>query len=212
MEKPVIIFGAGNLAEAAIEIFNAQNIVIYGILDDNKELHNTEIHNIPVLGSMDDQGFLKFIGKKCEAFLATDEIALRKSLVKMLNEKRKMMPVNAIHTRAVLSSFAEIHHGIFLNMGSVVGAGAIIGNHCLIHSQATIDHKAILGEHVHIGSGSIIGAECVLEDEVFIGSGCTVVPGIKLGKGCRIGAGSVVIEPVKAGETVFGNPAKKIGK
>jgi acetyltransferase-like isoleucine patch superfamily enzyme len=50
----------------------------------------------------------------------------------------------------------------------------------------------------------------IVEDEVFIGAGATIIPGITLGKKARIGAGSVVIENVKAGDTVFGNPAKAI--
>ncbi len=210
MDKPVIIFGAGNLTEAAIEIFNSHGIIIYGILDDKKDKIGKEVLTVPILGSMNDDGFLKFIGKKCEAFLATDDSLLRKNLAEMLKTKRKTMPVNAIHNSAVISDFADLHHGIFINMGSVVGAGTEIMNHCLLHSNVTIDHKVKIGNYVQVGSGSVIGSECVVEDDVFIGSGCTIISGVKLGKGSRIGAGSVVVSDVAAKETVFGNPAKKV--
>ena len=84
MENPVIIFGANYLGRAAKEIFDRNGNVVYGFLDDNKSLHSTELDNVVVLGSTDDDGYLKLIGKKCEAFVAVDDTKLRKTLVKML--------------------------------------------------------------------------------------------------------------------------------
>ena len=64
MDNPVMIFGAGFLGRAAKEIFEGNGNVVYGFLDDSKNLHSTEIDNAPVLGSTDDDGYLKLIGKK----------------------------------------------------------------------------------------------------------------------------------------------------
>ncbi|MBU2915838.1 acetyltransferase [Reichenbachiella agariperforans] len=212
MDNPVIIFGAGGLGRAALEIFESNGNVIYGFLDDNKSLHNTEIDNVPVLGETSDDGFLKLIGKKCEAFVATDDNKEKKSFAKVLIDKRKKMPVNAIHNSVVMSRSCEIGHGNFVNSGSKLGAGVQIGSHCLINSGATIDHSAKLGDFVQVGAGSVIGAGVEIADEVFIGSGAVIVSGVKLGKGARIGAGSVVIAEVPAKQTVFGNPAVEVKK
>src|SRR5687768_3166980 len=97
MENPVIIFGANYLGRAAKEIFEVNGNVVYGFLDDTKALHNTELDETVILGSTDDDGFLKLIGKKCEAFIAVDDNRLRKSLVRMLLEVRHVQPVNAVH-------------------------------------------------------------------------------------------------------------------
>jgi sugar O-acyltransferase (sialic acid O-acetyltransferase NeuD family) len=210
MENPVIIFGANHLGRAAKEIFDANGNVVYCFLDDDKKLHNTEIDNVTVLGSTDDDGFLKLIGKKCEAFVAEDDNKLRKNLVKMLQEERHIQPVNAIHPSSIVASSSDMGHGNFIDQGVKIGAGVSIGNHCLVHAGAIIGTEAKLGDFVQIGAGSVISAGSEIEDEVFIGSGVTVVSGITIGKGARVGAGSVVIAPVKAGETVFGNPAQKV--
>src|ERR1700754_3686675 len=103
MENPVIIFGANYLGRAAREVFETNQVEVYGFLDDNRSLHNKEIDEVMVLGSTDDDGFLKLIGKKCEAFVAVDDNRLRKSIVKTLNEVRKVQPVNAIHHQATIS-------------------------------------------------------------------------------------------------------------
>lgn len=210
MKNPVIIFGASALGRAAKEIFESNDIVIYCFLDDNNKLHDTEIDEVPVMGSMEDDGYLKLIGKKCEAFVAVDENQLRKGIVKMLNERRKVMPANAVHKSAEIAGSAHIGHGNFINMGVKVGSNAKVSNHCLLHTNAVVDYNASLGDFVQVGAGSVINAEAVIENEVFIGSGATIVSGIKIGKGARVGAGSVVIADVGAGETVFGNPAQKV--
>lgn len=211
MERnPVIIFGAQGLGKVALEIFKSNDMDVYCFLDDNKQLHNTTIGEISVLGSTDDDGFLKYIGKKCDAFVATDDNKLRDSIVETLVEKRKVMPVNAVHGRAYVSPDAEIGYGNLINAGAIVNVGAVVANNCVINAGAIIEQDAIINDLVQIGAGSIVGAGTVVEQAAFIGSGVTIVGGIKIGKKARIGAGSVVVADVKNGETVFGNPAKTV--
>lgn len=205
-----MIFGASYIGRAAKEIFEKNGVVVYGFLDDDKKLHQKEIDEVTVIGATDDDGFLKLISKKCEAFVAVDDNKLRKNLVKMLKEVRHVQPVNAVHSQATVSTKAEIGYGNFVDYGAYVAVGAKIGSHCLIHALAHLGVEATVGDFVQVGAGSIINAGAKIEDEVFIGSGVTIVSGITVGKGARIGAGSVVIGPVKAGETVFGNPAQPI--
>lgn len=205
-----MIFGASGIGMAAYEIFKSHNLMIYGFLDDRDELHGKEIDEVVVLGSTDDDGYLKYVGKKCEAFVATDDNSERKSIVKILNDRRKVMPVNAIHKNASLSGSTDISHGNFIDDGSVLGAKSVIGNHNILHAGVIIEFEAGIGEFVQIGAGSIIGAGANIEDEAFIGAGAVIVPGISIGKNARIGAGSVVVENVDANMTVFGNPAKPV--
>lgn len=210
MENPVLILEVNGIAKAAMEIFNSHKVVVYGFLTDDKKLHNTEIGEVTVLGKTNDDGFLKLIGKKCEAFVATDDNATRKKLVNMLNKKRKVQPVNAIHDRAFLSETIAIGHGNFINANAFVGADAVIGNHCLIHSNAIIEHEVKIHDFAQIGAGAIINSGAVIEEGAFIGSGAIIVSGVKVGKNARVGAGSMVMSAVEKDQTVFGNPAVPI--
>ena len=53
MENPVMIFGANYLGRIAKEIFESNEVVVYGFLDDDKKLHSIEIDEAVVLGAQE---------------------------------------------------------------------------------------------------------------------------------------------------------------
>lgn len=210
MENPVIIFGAQQLGKSALDIFNSNNIVVYCFLDDDAKLHQTEIHNVPVMGNTDDEEYLKILGKKCEVFVAAEDSAVRKSIASKLKEDYQQVGVNAIHKFSHVSEMAWLGHGNMINAGAVVQADCKIGNNCIIQSNAVIETGAELADFVLVGAGALINAAAKIEESAFIGTGAVIVGGIKIGKKARVGAGAVVIADVPAGQTVFGNPAQKV--
>lgn len=212
MKNPVIIFGASGLGRVVLDIFNSNNVTVYCFLDDDNSLHGKEINDIAVLGRTDDEGILKYLGKKCEAFVASDDNRYRETITEMLKSKRKVMPVNAIHANAFVSDLAFIGYGNLINAGAIVNPNAKVANHCIVSSNVVVDFDVKLDDYVQIGAGSILNSGVQVGKGAFIGSGVTVVSGVKIGAKARVGAGSVVIADVDAGQTVFGNPAKLIEK
>ncbi|MHC2992769.1 acetyltransferase [Pontibacter sp. HJ8] len=210
MQNPVIILGAQKLGTSALDIFNSNEVVVYCFLDDSKELQQQEINNVSVMSSTEDGELLKLIGKKCDVFVAVEDSAARKGLIKMLKDEYKVVPVNAIHRFSSVSEFAWLGHGNMIAAGAVVNNNAKVGNYNVIESRAVVDAKAEIGDFVQVGAGAILNAEVVVEDGAFIGSGAVIVSGVKIGKNARVGAGSVVVANVPAKATVFGNPAAPI--
>jgi len=210
MEKPIIILGAHGLAKVALEIFQKNDLVVYGLLAEDKATKGTEINHVPIMGNIEDGKYLRLLGKTCEAFVAIEQSASRKQLIGMLIEQRQAMPINAIHPLASLATTASMGHGNLLDVGVSLGPGATLGNHCILHAQAIIEREAHIKDFTQIGAGSIIGAQAAIEEHVFIGAGATVIAGVQVGAGASIGAGSVVLAHVKPGEMVLGNPARPV--
>jgi len=210
MENPVLIFGAGDLGVQALDIFRRNNVLVYGLLDDHKELHGKEFGDVSVLGNTDDAGFLSILGSKCEAFVAIGERSVRERLVETLTDEYKSMPINAIHDSALISEMANIGHGNLIGARVTIGPKSEIGHHCLVQTAAVVDTWAKIGDYVTIGAGAIINDRVKIGDGAFVGSGAIIVAGIEIGKNARIGAGSVVVENVPAKATYFGNPARKV--
>ncbi len=210
MEQPVMIIGAGGLGKVALEIFQGNQVIVYGFLDDNSDLHGTTINEIPVLGSIDNPEYLKLIGKKCQAFIAEDDQKVKQDLVSMLNNRRKVMPVNALHQNAYITESVMIGHGNLIQAGVVVNSEANVGSHNILQANCTIDYGAQIQNFVNLGASCNIGAEVKIDQGAFVGAGATIVSGVSIGANARIGAGSVVITDIEDGETVFGNPAQPV--
>ena len=210
MENPVIIFGAKQVGQTALDIFNSNNVVVYCFLDDDVSLHQTELHNVPVLGNTDDEAYLKILGKKCEMFIASDDATVRKSLAEKMKADYQQVAVNAIHSRSYVSEHAWIGHGNLVNAGAVIQTGARLGDNCIVQSNAVIENGAEIGNYVQVGAGAMINANAIVGEQAFIGTGAVIVGGVKIGKKARVGAGAVVVADVPANQTVFGNPAQKV--
>jgi sugar O-acyltransferase (sialic acid O-acetyltransferase NeuD family) len=208
-KKPVLILGAGTIGKMAYDIFSANDVVVYGFLDDEVEA-GTEIDLVSVLGKIDDDHYFDLIGNDCEVFIASDETSLKQNLVDDLKESKKVVPINAIHKDSNISTTCILGYGTMVGKKASLGAFSTIGSHCLIHAHALIEVDTVLGDYVQIGAGSIVNAKVEIGKKAFIGSGVTIVSGVKIGKGAKIGAGSVVISNVPEGKTFFGNPAKEV--
>ena len=210
MENPVIVLGAQAVGTAVLDAFTSNDVVVYCLLDDDAKLQNTELLDVPVLGTTDNGELLRLLGKKCEVFVATDDTASRRSLTEMLRAEYEAVPVNAIHARASVSVHAILGHGNYVGPNGVVAPTATLGNGCLIGPNAVVEARATVGDFAQLGSGALLGAGVTVGEQAFIGAGAVVVAGIKIGSKARIGAGSVVVADVPAGQTVFGNPAVKV--
>ena len=210
MQNPVIILGAQTVGTAALDAFLSNDVVVYCLLDDDKQLQNSELLDVPVMGNTDDNELLKLLGKKCEVFVATEDVASRRSLTDMLRTEYEAVPVNAIHQRASVSVHATLGHGNYVGPNAVVAATATLGSGCLLGANAVVEARASVGDYVQLGSGAQVGAEASVGDQAFIGAGAVLVAGVKIGEKARVGAGSVVVADVPKGQTVFGNPATKV--
>lgn len=210
MQNPVIILGAQTVGTAALDAFLSNDVVVYCLLDDDKQLQDSELLDVPVMGNTDDNELLKLLGKKCEVFVATEDVASRRSLTDMLRTEYEAVPVNAIHQRASVSVHATLGHGNYVGPNAVVAATATLGSGCLLGANAVVEARASVGDYVQLGSGAQVGAEASVGDQAFIGAGAVLVAGVKIGEKARVGAGSVVVADVPKGQTVFGNPATKV--
>jgi sugar O-acyltransferase (sialic acid O-acetyltransferase NeuD family) len=208
----VIIVGTQNIAKIAIEIFQQNDLLVYGLLTEEKEDKRQEISHIPILGYIDDEKYISLLGKNCQIFVALEQINFKKRVIQQLAQHEHIVFMSAIHPLAHLSTSVTMGYGNFIHMGTMLGPEVVVGNHCLLHQQVAIEQEVIIKDHVQIGAGSVIGKQTVIEENVFVGAGATLVAGIHIGAGARIGAGSVVLASVPADTTVLGNPAAPLAK
>jgi sugar O-acyltransferase (sialic acid O-acetyltransferase NeuD family) len=205
---PVIIIGVNPFALEVAHIFQQNNVVIYGFLDDDVKKKDTMIGEIPVLGTTEDESYWGLIGKSCAVFVALENQTERKKMIELIEEDRKTKPVHAIHPSAQIAHVKSLAYGIFIGANVSIGVETKIADHVIIGPGSIVETGARIEEFSQIGAGSVIGKEAQIDKNAFIGIHSTIVGSIKIGKGATVGAGSVVIENIPASKRAFGNPAK----
>lgn len=207
---PVIIIGVNPFGLEVAHIFEKNDVVVYGFLDDDPKKKDTSIGEIPVLGTADDESYFKLIGKNCGVFVALENPTERKKMIELILEEREVKPVNAIHPTAHIADVKSLAYGVFIGSGAQILPETKLGDHVIIGSGAIIETGAQIADFASIGAGSVIGKEAIIENNAYVGIHSTIVGSVKVGKSATVGAGSVVIENVAASKRVFGNPAKAL--
>ena len=198
------------MARTALNIFAQNNVLVYALLTENDEELNTEINDVLVMATVDDDVFIRKATQDAEVFVALDDRSERQEVVEELIKKYKKMPVNAIHRSAQLASDVSLGHGNLIGAGVSIGAATSIGNHCTVGSGAQLDFQTKMEDFVEVGAGSIVGARASLGKKAFIGSGVVIGSGVQVGANAKAGAGSVVVRNIKEESTVWGNPAQEL--
>lgn len=115
-----------------------------------------------------------------------------------------------IHPQAVISKRTIIEEGTVVMAGATVNSEVKIGKHCIVNTNASIDHDCILENFTHISPNASLAGNVFVGEGSHIGIGACVIQGIKIGKWCTVGAGAVIIKDVPDGATVVGNPGEII--
>jgi sugar O-acyltransferase (sialic acid O-acetyltransferase NeuD family) len=207
---PVIIIGVNPFGLEVAHIFQKNDVVVYGFLDDDPKKKDTSIGEIPVLGTADDESYFKLIGKNCGVFVALENPTERKKMIELILDEREVKPVNAIHPSANIADVKSLAYGVFIGSGAQILPETKLGDHVIIGSGAIVETGAQIADFASIGAGSVIGKEAIIENNAYVGIHSTIVGSVKVGKSATVGAGSVVIENVGASKRVFGNPAKAL--
>lgn len=181
--------------------------LVKGFLDDRSGNFKQYEAFPPVIDSVEN-----YQPKKNDRFIcALGNVADKIKYCKMILGKGGEF-TSLVHPTAYIEPASRIGIGSIIMADVRISTEVEIGDFSTIMVRTLIGHDAIIGDWVHIGPNSFIGGGAFLDDEAQIHVNSTIMSKIRIGKGAVTGAGSVVIKNVKPGITVFGNPAKEIGK
>lgn len=195
----VYLYGASGHAKVIIDILESRGIKPAGLFDDNpsiKKLMEYPVSPFSSAFNTDENKLIISIGNN----------SVRKKIVCSL----KVNYCTVIHPSANVSKRTIIEEGTVIMAGVTINAAVSIGKHCIINTNASIDHDSVLGDFVHISPNVALCGDVEIGEGTHIGAGAVIIPGIKIGKWCTIGAGAVVIRDVADHTTVVGNPCRII--
>lgn len=191
------LYGASGHAKVIMDILEANQIKIEGLIDDNPEVN--ELLGYPVFHQRNDLSPL---------IISIGNNQIRRKIAERLDVEFG----TAIHPSAVVSPSAKIGEGTVVMPGAVINADAVIGKHCIINTGSTIDHECVIEDYCHIAPGVNISGCTTIGEGTWVGVGSCVIQCLHIGKNCMIGAGSVVVKDIPDSVVAFGNPCRVIRK
>lgn len=208
---PIVILGTGPEARIALDIYNENEVLAYGLITTDREKVGTEVNDLSIFGTLEDEDVRKVLKESTVDYIVMEgEIKMRKKQYEAVRAFIERPAKNAMHNSAAVSPYARTGFGNLISAGVVIQANSTVGDMNIFHAHVSVEPDVEIGNYCNFGSGARIGGNVIIEDEVFIGTGAIIYPGVKVGKGAMIGAGSVVLREVESGKSVFGNPAAEI--
>ena len=212
-KRKVVIFGTSGHASVCLDILQLQGYTVVGFVTQDETLVGLKNYQIPVIAVDEHADLLEKIrSNEWDYFIGIGDNVRRDGVTHELTKKTSRKPVQAIHPNAVVSRYATLDVGVFVNCGAVVNAGAQVGSGVILNTSSTVDHDCRVADFAQLAPGVHLGSKSIVEEGALLGLGAVVLPGKKVGKRAIVGAGAAVIGDIPAGATAVGVPAKTIKK
>lgn len=193
MSKGLLLVGAGGHARSCIDVIEGAGLSVFGLIDRDADLKNSDVLGYPILGSDAD---LPELAKNSSGVLVTvGQIGRPKSRVALYDMLASLGLdlVTVLATTAHVSRHASVGRGSIVMHHALVNAGARVGVNCIINSAALVEHDVEVGDHCHIAIGAILGGGARIGAGSFVGAGAIISHGISVGSGSIVGAGCAVM-------------------
>ena len=198
--KNLIILGAGGSGVDIISIVKAVNSItptwnLLGFLDDNRELHNTEICNLKVLGSIEDSD--RFSDTFFISSIAhPHNRRVRRQIWDKIKSKGGKF-ATLIHPTAILYEGVIVKEGTVVNANCVLGSKAVLMEDVYLAYACNVAHETILGEHTTLGTGANLASGIKVGEDCYIGAGVSASHDIDIEDDTLIAIGSAVASTLK---------------
>ena len=194
MSKPLVIFGAGDIAQLAHYYFSTDsNYSVVAFTVDEAYRAQVEFCNLPVIAFEDLSK--NFPPEHCDVFIAMSYSklnAVRKEKYLALKSLGYSL-ASYISTHATVLNNDRIGENCFILENNVIQPFVTIGNNVTLWSGNHIGHHSTIRDHCFISSHVVVSGGVEIEEQCFIGVNATLRDHIKIGSKCVIGAGALLL-------------------
>lgn len=198
--QSIHVVGAGGHGRVVVQLARACGYRVAGIIDDDEQLHGTEVLGIEVIGGIDQ------LSEETPAIIAIGDNQARERIAGL--HQREWLRL--IHPTAIVDETVVIGQGTVVMAGAIIQANAVLGQHVILNTGASVDHDCHLKDFSHICPGVILPGNITAGYSSLVGSRATAIPGVSIGDFAIVGAGSTVVHSVPDNQTVVGAPAKYV--
>lgn len=211
MNRLIGVYGASGFGREVMPIVKQQigSDVMLVFIDDG--VQERELNGYSVLT------FEQFIQDKSdskEVIIAIADSKIREKLTEKLY-LNGINQLNIFAPNSMMLDANQIGEGAILCPFTMITSNSKIGKSFHANIYSYVAHDCVIGDYVTFAPNVMCNGNVHIHDHVYIGTGAMIKQGtpgkpLVIGEGAVIGMGSVVTKSVKAGDVVFGVPAKSI--
>ena len=206
--KDIYIIGASGFGrEVAWLIEELDEFNVIGFVDDNKEIQDKKINDIPVVGGI---SFLIDQKEETNVVIAIGNPTIRYKIYEQLKENKNIKFPNIIAKDVRLSNTNEMGMGNIICTQSILTVNITLGNFNHINLDCTVGHDVILHDFITVYPSVNISGNVEVGNYSELGTGTKIIQGKSVTENVIIGAGSVVIKDLIEKGTYVGSPVRKV--
>lgn len=186
MKKPIVIFGAGKIAEVVLYFFrNFSDRTIAACTTDREYLPENSWKGLPTFSF--DRIIETHPPRDFDMFVALG--------YQNMNRLRAEKCTLAQSMGYTLPSYVDPRSGM--------PSDCEYGDNCFIMNNVLIHPCVRLGSNVFVWSGAMVGHHSVVDDNCWLTSCSNISGGVNLGKNCFLSVNSTIANSIQVGDNCF---------
>jgi sugar O-acyltransferase (sialic acid O-acetyltransferase NeuD family) len=205
MEKKLVIFGSGDIAQLAHYYFSTDSeYEVAAFTVDASFIQETTFCDLPVIAF--EEILECYPPETFDLFVALSYSklnAVRKEKYSAAKSLGYRM-ANFISSKATVLNDGRIGENCFIFEDNTIQPYVTIGNNVTLWSGNHIGHHSVIKDHVFIASHVVISGGVEIGEQCFIGVNATLRDHITIGEKCVIGAGALLLADAEPEGTYIG--------
>jgi sugar O-acyltransferase (sialic acid O-acetyltransferase NeuD family) len=194
MQRKLVIFGAGNIAEIAHFYFSTDSD--YEVVAFAVDAKFIEVEKLCGLQVVPFEGVSDRYPPADHDFF----VALSYSKINAIRKEKYLAAkglgyglASYISSRAAILNGGRIGENCFVLEDNTIQPFVVVGDNVTLWSGNHIGHHSVIGDHTFIASHAVISGGVDVGEQCFIGVNATLRDHIKIGARCVIGAGALLL-------------------
>ncbi len=208
-DRLIYLLGCGGHGRVVLDSLRMCAIPIRGILD-SALTPGAHIDGVPVCGG--DEYLAQLDPQQAAVCIGVGVMPGNTRRVALVEScrRRGFELISVVHPSAIIAPRHEFGVGVQVLAGAVLQGGVRLGDNVIVNTRASVDHDCVIGPDVMIGPGAVLCGLVSVAAGAYVGAGAVLLPGVRIGEHAVVGAGCTVTGDVAGGDTVIGNPARKL--
>ena len=210
--RKLVIIGAGELAEIALEYFTHDSEYdVVGFSVEAAYLTQNEIHGLPVEAFEELE--TRFPVGSVDAIVAipASQLNALRTRLYLATKAKGYTIAKYVSSRAFVWHNATVGENSFIFEDNTIQPFTEIGNNVVMWSGNHLGHRSVIEDNCFVSSHVVISGYCRIGDSSFLGVNATLNDHIVIPPGCIIASGALVNKsPANPGRVYAGSPAAEI--